>query len=363
VSRLDGSTRFPGFARFLEVCAALQKGAYISPVIGRYPTPVLKMSSFCTDKSELWVKRDDLTSDAYGGNKVRKLEHILERARERSARRIVTFGAAGSHHVLATTLHGRRAGLDVAAILTPQPRSEHAVSNLRVALSLGLQPIAAASMALAPAVLVTVMRQGDFVVGPGGSTLDGTLGYVDAASELAAQIDDGALPVPDAIVVALGSGGTAAGLLAGMTGSQPKGGAGGAPSLLETRLVAVRIVSPVLMGRQRVLLLAWRAARHRRLDVTWHDLAARLVLEPRFLGGGYAQATAAGDRAADLAEREGISLDPTYTAKAFAAALDLVETARFERVLYWHTLSSAPLEPMLARAAPLPAELDRLFTA
>jgi 1-aminocyclopropane-1-carboxylate deaminase/D-cysteine desulfhydrase-like pyridoxal-dependent ACC family enzyme len=266
----------------------------------------------------------------------------------------------------------------VAAILTPQPRSDHAICNLRVALSLGLEAIRAPSMALAPVLLATVMRQGDFVVAPGGSTLEGTLGYVDAAFELGSQIDDGALPVPDAIVVALGSAGTAAGLLAGMAGFTPRGattsrGESGRaargelpstpwPSLAETRLVAVRIVSPVLMGRQRALLMAWRAAQHRRLGVTWDDLSARLVLEPGFLGGGYGQATAVGDRATDRAEREGLKLDPTYTAKAFAAALDLVEKGRFERVLFWHTLSSAPLEPKLAQAPPLPAELDRLFT-
>jgi len=346
-------------------------------VIGRYPTPVQRLSSLSTDRCELWVKRDDLTNDVYGGNKVRKLEHILTRARERSARRIVTFGAAGSHHVLATTLHGRRANLNVAAILTPQPRNEHAVSNLRVALWLGLEAIRAPSMALAPVVLPTILRQGDFVVGPGGSTLDGTLGYVDAAFELARQIDDGALPVPDAIVVALGSAGTAAGLLAGIAGGKPTGASSSSsppsssssssssspsPSLQETRLVAVRIVSPALMGRRRALLLAWRAAHHRQLGASWGDLAARLVLDPGFLGGGYGRATAAGDRATDLAKREGLVLDPTYTAKTFAAALDLVEKARFERVLYWHTLSSASLEAMLIQAPPLPPELDRLFT-
>jgi 1-aminocyclopropane-1-carboxylate deaminase/D-cysteine desulfhydrase-like pyridoxal-dependent ACC family enzyme len=164
-------------------------------------------------------------------------------------------------------------------------------------------------------------------------------------------------------VVALGSAGTAAGLLAGMAGASPRGGATAAPSVLETRLVAVRIVSPVLMGRQRVLAMAWRAARHRQLDVAWHDLAARLVLETGFVGEGYACATAAGDRATDLAAREGLALEPTYTAKAFAAAIDLVEKARFQRVLYWHTVSSAPLASLLAGAPPLPAELDRLFTA
>jgi 1-aminocyclopropane-1-carboxylate deaminase/D-cysteine desulfhydrase-like pyridoxal-dependent ACC family enzyme len=306
------------------------------------------------------VKRDDRTSDIYGGNKVRKLEHIFERARARSARRIVTFGAAGSHHVLATTIHGRRAGFDVAAILTPQHRTEHAVQNLRCGLHVGLDPIPTMSVALAPIVLATVLRQGDFVVGPGGSTLAGTLGYIDAARELEAQIRDGALPAPDAIVVALGSAGTAAGLLAGIASAEPA--ASPLASLPEARLVGVRVVDPLLMGRRRALLLARRAAKAEQLDVTWDDLSARFILEPNFLGGGYGEVTAAGDRAAELAGREGLALEATYTAKTFAAALDLVEKGRFERILYWHTLSSAPLDALLAEAPPLPPELDRLFT-
>lgn len=306
------------------------------------------------------MKRDDRTNDIYGGNKVRKLEHIFERARERSARRLVTFGAAGSHHVLATTTLGKRAGFDVAAILTPQHRTEHAVGNLRVGLHLGLEAIAASNIALAPVHLATMLREGDFIVGPGGSTLDGTFGYVDAARELADQIDDGDLPAPDAIVVALGSGGTVAGLLAGVASARPA--ASPLQSLPEARIVAVRVVDPLLMGRQRALLLAFRTARAKHLDVTWDDLSARLVVETNYLGEGYGKVTVAGARATEMAAREGLTLDSTYTAKTFAAALDLVEKGRFERVLYWHTLSSAPLGALLAESPPLPAVLDRLFT-
>ena len=326
-------------------------------MIGRYPTPVHRLDLLSTDRCELWVKRDDLTSEAYGGNKVRKLEHILVRARELSARRIVTFGAAGSHHVLATTLHGRRAGFEVAAILTPQHRTEHAVRNLRVALALRLQAIPASSMALAPVVLPTVLRQGDFVVAPGGSTLHGALGYVDAAFELAGQIEAGAMPAPDLIVVALGSAGTAAGLLAGMVASKIAGGT----SLGAARLVGVRVVSPVLMGRRRALLLALRVARQQKVETSWGGLGARFSMEPGFLGAGYAHATAAGDRATELAAREGLTLDSTYTAKTFAAALERVEKGDVATILYWHTLSSASLEPLIAKAPELPPELDRLF--
>jgi 1-aminocyclopropane-1-carboxylate deaminase/D-cysteine desulfhydrase-like pyridoxal-dependent ACC family enzyme len=218
-------------------------------------------------------------------------------------------------------------------------------------------------MALAPVVLPTVLRQGDFIVGPGGSTLYGTLGYVDAAFELARQIDEGELPAPDLVVVTLGSAGTAAGLLAGIASSRQGASLSRGGALSTTRLVAVRVVSPVLMGRQRALGLSYHAAHHRKLDVSWSDLAARLTVEARFLGPGYGIATAAGDRATELAAREGIKLDPTYTAKTFAAALDQVGNGQAARILYWHTLSSAPLEPLLAKAPLLPPELDRLFTA
>src|SRR5271165_3541870 len=97
-----------------------------SCAFGRYPTPVGRLSPLSTDRSELWVKRDDLTNPEYGGNKVRKLERLLARALERGARRIVTVGAAGSHHVLATAIFGRRVGLEVEAVLVPQPGTGHA---------------------------------------------------------------------------------------------------------------------------------------------------------------------------------------------------------------------------------------------
>ncbi|MGH7437038.1 MAG: pyridoxal-phosphate dependent enzyme, partial [Polyangiaceae bacterium] len=108
--------------------------------IGAYPTPVERLSPLSTDRSVLWVKRDDLTSPEYGGNKVRKLERILEHARARGARRIITIGAAGSHHVLATTYHGRKAGLEVEAVLVPQPGTPHVVEVLRASLAAGLHP-------------------------------------------------------------------------------------------------------------------------------------------------------------------------------------------------------------------------------
>jgi 1-aminocyclopropane-1-carboxylate deaminase/D-cysteine desulfhydrase-like pyridoxal-dependent ACC family enzyme len=296
------------------------------------------------------VKRDDLTSEVYGGNKVRKLERILEVARAKGARRIVTFGTAGSHQALVTTAHGRRAGFDVAAILTPHPRSDYGVDVLRAALALGLEAFPATSFAAVPWTLARVLRRDDFIVEPGGSSVDGTVGYIDAAFELHEQVRSGLLPMPDAIVVALGSAGTAAGLAAGI-----------AELGLPTRVVGVRIVEPLLMGKQRALWLALRAARRRGIAARPAALARTLEVEHRYLGRGYGFATSEGEAAIASAAREGLTLDVTYTAKTFAAALRLVETERFRHVLYWHTLSSTPLSPLLERAPALPRELESLF--
>jgi len=320
-------------------------------VIGRYPTPVERIDGLSNAHTTLWVKRDDQTGAAYGGNKVRKLEHLLEEARRAGARRLLTIGAAGSHHVLACTLYGRSAGFEVAALLIPQPYSAHAVDNLRAGLACGLHATPVPSPANVPRVLAGQRRADDFVMGPGGSSPGGSVGYIDAVKELAQQVEAGELPMPDAIVVALGSGGTAAGLLAGCVALE-----------LPTRIVAVRIVSPWWMGALRVLALARKTARAASLEVSLAQLFRALELKRGFLGRGYGFATAESERAAALAAPQGLTLDPTYTGKAFAAALALVDERRYRTVLYWHTLSSASLEPHLASAPPaLPPELDALF--
>jgi 1-aminocyclopropane-1-carboxylate deaminase/D-cysteine desulfhydrase-like pyridoxal-dependent ACC family enzyme len=103
--------------------------------LGTYPTPVHELTQASRGGCSLWVKRDDLTGEAYGGNKVRKLEYLLADARARGATRLVTIGAVGSHHVLATTLYGRREGFAVEAALVPQPRTDHVVEVVRAGCS------------------------------------------------------------------------------------------------------------------------------------------------------------------------------------------------------------------------------------
>src|SRR5271165_1348381 len=130
-----------------------------SLTLGRYPTPVERLDELSGQESSLWVKRDDRTNEIYGGNKVRKLERLLADARARGARRIVTVGAAGSHHVLATTYFGAREGFAVEAVLVPQPRTDHVVEVLRAAVGLGMTPFPVSSWAAAvPAIVRRVAR-------------------------------------------------------------------------------------------------------------------------------------------------------------------------------------------------------------
>jgi 1-aminocyclopropane-1-carboxylate deaminase/D-cysteine desulfhydrase-like pyridoxal-dependent ACC family enzyme len=312
----------------------------LAVALGNYPTPVERLEALSRPGCDLWVKRDDLTSALYGGNKVRKLERLLADARDRGAERIVTVGAVGSHHVLATAVYGRRAGFAVEAVLVPQPRTDHVVEDLRADLAQGMKAIPARSYAHAAARVAARLGRGSYFIPVGGSNLLGALGYVDAARELAAQVQAGAMPEPDLVVVTLGSGGTAGGLAAGF-----------ALCGMKTRVLAVTVAEPpAIVGRAalrlaRACVAAESAARHQ--GNPGADATSRIARDVSYLGKGYGYPTPWGERAGEAAARAGLTLDPTYTAKTFAAALDVVARRGAHTVLYWHTFSSAPMAPLL----------------
>jgi len=302
--------------------------------LGTYPTPVERLDDALGPGRPLWVKRDDLTSSRYGGNKVRKLERVLDVARARGARRIVTVGGAGSHHVLATAIYAADLGIAVDAVLVPQPRTDHVAENLR-AIAHRAHVWPAASYVQAGACVVDRIACGAFYVPAGGSTLEATATYADAARELSLQVTRGELPPPRTVVVALGSGGTAAGLAVGCASAFP-----------DARVVGVTVSEPGLwVGLQaRVLARACARSQSPRVDAR----AIHLDVDDRFLGAGFGHPTTAGASASRVAERFGLILDASYTAKTFAAALALPGSA--DPILYWHTLSSASMSPWLAEA-------------
>ncbi len=306
--------------------------------LGSYPTPVRDVAF--GDEARLLVKCDDLTSPVYGGNKVRKLEYVLARARSRKKTRLLTVGAVGSHHVLATAIHGRANGFRVHAVLVPQPWTPHVEKNLRAGLAHGLTAEAAWEPSLYLRVLAAMDADTEYI-SLGGSNVQGSLGYVDAAGELAAQISRGELAEPDELVVALGSGGTVAGLLVGLEKSG-----------LRTKVVGVSVAKPVMIVKALCVRLTRRVARACGVDA--ERALSRLIIDGAAVGAGYGHETPEGKRASELATASGLTVDPTYTAKALSSAMSRARADEKSVVLFWNTLSSAKLGVEGA------AETDRL---
>jgi 1-aminocyclopropane-1-carboxylate deaminase/D-cysteine desulfhydrase-like pyridoxal-dependent ACC family enzyme len=314
---------------------------------GRYPTPVRLLAELSGPSTSLWIKHDDLASPIYGGNKVRKLDRLLADAKKRNAERVVTIGAVGSHHVLATGIFGASVGFHVEAVLLRQPSTAHVLDNVRADLAQGVELFPAASYAQAAVILAARVAKGAYYIPVGGSNRIGTQGFVDAASELAQQVRRGELPEPDLIVVPLGSGGTVAGLLAGL-----------AQQRLRTRVLGITVVEPAALLERAARALAKQCVK-RELR---HTVLERLEITRNYLGRGYGHATPEGERATLEAAKVGVTLDPTYTSKAFAATLDRVAAGRERNILYWHTLSSAPMQPLLL-GAPEERDLDAKLRA
>jgi len=337
--------------------------------LGEYPTPVELMSGVCASRGlqAFYIKRDDLSSPFYGGNKVRKLEFLLADAQARGNRELVTFGAVGSNHVLATVVHGRRQGMHTIAVLMPQPNAAYVRSNLLLDYVHGAGFVITSSPLAQPLGLLKAMAEGydrtgrklPYVIPPGGSNVLGTLGYIEGALELARQVDAGLLPEPEYLFVTYGSGSTAAGLILGT-----------ALAGLRTRVVSVRVVDKIACNR-------WLLARHvnaaaRFVNRYGKGQALRevhprdLLLIDEFSGPTYAQFTAEGTAAVSLAGTcDGIKLEGTYTGKTFAAALDFLRRHGLagRPSLFWNTYNSADLSSEIEGVDYhlLPPELHRYF--
>ena len=293
---------------------------------------------------ELWVKRDDVAAFAYGGNKVRKLEFLLGDALKSGRGAVITFGAYGSNHVLATAIHGARLGLSVHAVLIPQPGTSSLRKNLLADVSAGvtfhLADSYEDSLRVAATLRSELRRAGiePLVIPFGGTNEHGTLGFVNAAFELADQIESGVLPEPDVVYVPFGSMGTAAGLAIGF-----------AAEGIRARVQAVRVL-PAAEGDAEALarVVAEAIATLREVDPAFPQLdRTDLALDVRgeFLGDGYAMPTPEARRAVQLAAEAGLSLEMTYTGKALSALVHDAEDGQLDgaTVLFWNTYNSRPL--------------------
>lgn len=328
------------------------------------------------------VKRDDLTARPYGGNKVRKLEFILADAHARGARRVITAGAAGSHHALATTLYARELGMDATLVLFPQARTEHVRRVLLLDRALGAELRFTPRMESVPLALARarLAHRGNkpYLIAPGGSDAIGTLGYVSAGLELADQLVDflppaggaqeggagGRDPHGFAAPGAVGDGPTSIHMAAGTLGTVAGLALGLALAGVDVPIRATRITSRIVCNDISLRRLIDRTAAYLRRagidEVPTRRAAAMVELRHDQIGAGYGRETEAARVASSIFEAAGLVLDPTYTAKAAADLLATPDTAR-GTPLFLHTLSA--FEPLELARDTTPADLPRPFRA
>lgn len=303
------------------------------------PTPLEPMANLTRllGGPKLWIKRDDCTGLATGGNKTRKLEFLIADALEQGADTVVTHGAVQSNHVRQTAAAACRFGLKCVALLERRVEGRGAVyeSNGNVLLDRlfrsELRFVAAGTaMDAACADVVEDLKKSGalpYYIPGGGSNPVGALGYVNAALELVHQANERGLKI-DSVVHGTGSTGTQAGLLAGLEGMN---------SGIDVQGISVRQPK----ARQEAAVLKLAEATAAKLGVRGGIDPGRVVAHDGYVGDGYGVPTAASTEAIRLlAEEEGILLDPVYSAKGMAGLIDLVREGHFraeDNVVFLHT--------------------------
>jgi D-cysteine desulfhydrase len=366
-------------------------GTAVLPLAGiaLLPTPITPLHD--DNVHALHIKRDDLSSTVYGGNKVRKLDFLLGTALAAGRKAVVTFGAYGSNHALATAVHARQLGLEPHVILSPQEPGPYAAATLRAHAGLDTQIHLVdgwdGDEKAAEVVAELTARDGiaPLVIPMGGTGTLGCAAYVNAALELLDQAEipsrieefidpeDGEVWTvethepdvfygADVVYVAAGTLGTAVGLAIGFAAAE-----------VTTRVEAVRVTPEEVANLDVARALTEETvAMLTGLDpdfppVTFDDLA--LNLRSDFFEPGYGIPTPETLAAVQMAAGAGLTLETTYTGKAIAALMADTDAGLLEdeHVVFWDTYNSAPLPaPGPDTALPLPLQLyleecDRLF--
>jgi L-cysteate sulfo-lyase len=303
------------------------------------PTPLERLANLSRHLGgpEIWIKRDDCTVVATGGNKVRKLEWLVGEAQALGADHLVTQGAVQSNHVRQTAAVAKRFGMKCTALL------EHRIeTNDRDYLNSGnvlldrlfdtaieYRPGGMDMNAEAEAKGEALRAEGEkpYVIPGGGSNRVGALGYVSCAQELMQQADEMGLRI-DRVVTATGSAGTQAGLVVGLEGANA-----GVPVL------GIGVRAPKDRQEANVHNLAEATADY--VGMRGGIARSAVVANCDYVGPGYGQPTAGMTEAVlMLARLEGVLLDPVYSGKAMAGLIDLIrkgEIRKGETLVFLHT--------------------------
>ena len=301
--------------------------------IAHLPTPLEEMPrlSEALGGPRLFVKRDDQTGLATGGNKARKLEFLVADALEKGADTIITAGAVQSNHARQTAAAAARCGLRSCLVLSGQS-PDRWTGNLLLDELLGADIRWAgerdrAQMMEEVAEEMTRLGRHPYIIPVGGSNPVGSAGYVAAMEELMGQLEVRDLQV-DRVVFPTGSGGTQAGL---MVGAKALGFAG--------RIEGISVSPTQDVLRPKLEELAADTAAFLGLDLSF--ASEDFIVHDDYLGEGYGKMGPPEREAIRLAARtEGLLVDPVYTGRALAGLIDLIRRGVVgpdETVLFWHT--------------------------
>lgn len=296
----------------------------------------------------IWLKRDDLISFGFGGNKVRGLEFIVADAIRQGADRLVTGAGPLSNHVRATAAAASHAGLKMTAVYWGNPpsqlRGNHLLTRMLGAEIRFTKNLDRASVDQHLNDIAQEYRSANgrpYVIPRGGACALGVIGHVQVVREVMAQCKAAGVS-PEVVVLAVGSGATLAGWLLGSRLFSAS-----------WRIEGVSVSRPAAEVCLRVVALAREAAALLGSDV---DIGLQdVVVHDGFIGAGYGIPSAAGNTAIALAARtEGVFFDPVYTGKALAGYCALLSSARYDgvgTVLILHT-GGAPSLFAVEDAAP-----------
>ncbi|HOI30770.1 MAG TPA: D-cysteine desulfhydrase family protein [Melioribacteraceae bacterium] len=303
--------------------------------LGFFPTPLheLKRITSYFNGPRIFIKRDDLTGLAFGGNKTRKLEYLIADAISNGFDTVITGGAEQSNHCRQTAAAAAASGLDCHLVLGGKD-PEKPTGNILIDKLLGVKihwtgEFRKGEKIPEIAEQLRIAGKRPYIIPYGGSNPIGVYGFIEAMNEIGSQMNDMNIHF-DHIVFASSSGGTHAGIVLGneiyKTGS----------NLIGIEIDKAEDEGPYII---RLLKLLNQTSEFTGLNKFFGK--QELILKNEYLGDGYGVVGDLERKAIRLlAEKEGILVDPVYTGRTFGGLIDMLEKkifSRNENILFWHS--------------------------
>jgi D-cysteine desulfhydrase len=361
-----------------DVYPNLEGGVPWIPILTGIPSKVDRLKELekrlNLNGGEIYIKRDDMVHNIYGGNKPRKLEFILGEVLLKKKKGVITLGGIGTNHGLACAISAKELDLKCELFLSLQPLTWHVQRSLLLYNYFGakLHLTKKFELGILKSLLYRLIHPKYYLVSIGGSPIFGigtplgVVGFINAIYELKKQIEQGLLPEPDYIFVAAGSIGTSAGLTAGC---QLLG--------LKTKVLAVSVnrdsvINPkalIKSGNKAIKYLRKKDNNVKNVEITEENFE----IIKGYLGSGYGKITIKSQNAVDLiyeleGKRKGFKLETTYTGKTAAAMLDFLgkDENKSKTVLFWNTYNSKDLDKYLKETEfeyqKLPKKFHKYYT-